>query len=103
MANGRAKSGSPYGSAMHPILSQESCSMPSLGNYWNFGRSADHRPIHLEIPQWSPARPMSIFPIHSSLGQLVILEHSPRRFRESPMWKSARRMKHTFNCSSSLS
>uniref|UniRef100_M1E139 Uncharacterized protein n=1 Tax=Solanum tuberosum TaxID=4113 RepID=M1E139_SOLTU len=103
MANGRAKSGSLNGSAMRPIFGEESCSMPSLGNYWNFGQSADHRPFHLEIRQWSSAHPMSIFPIHSSLGQLAILEHSPRRFGESPMWKSARRMKHTFNCSSLLS
>uniref|UniRef100_M1D7Z3 Uncharacterized protein n=1 Tax=Solanum tuberosum TaxID=4113 RepID=M1D7Z3_SOLTU len=103
MANKRAKSGSPNGSAMRPILGQESCSMPSLGNYYNFGRSANHRPIRLAIRQWSLARPMSIFPIHRSLGQLAILEHSPKRFGESPMWKSTRRMKHTFNCSSSLS
>uniref|UniRef100_M1DSE3 Uncharacterized protein n=1 Tax=Solanum tuberosum TaxID=4113 RepID=M1DSE3_SOLTU len=95
-------SGSPNRSAMRPIHGEESCTMPSLGNYWNFWRSADHRPIHLVIRQWSSGRPMWFFPIHRSLGQLAILEHSPRRFGESPMWKSARRMKHTYNCSSSL-
>uniref|UniRef100_M1DXL1 Uncharacterized protein n=1 Tax=Solanum tuberosum TaxID=4113 RepID=M1DXL1_SOLTU len=103
MANRRARLGSPEGSAMHPILGEESCSMPSLGNYWNFGRSADHRPIRLAIRQWSLARPMSIVPIHSSLGQLAIFEHLPRRSGESPIWKSARRIEHIFNCSSSLS
>uniref|UniRef100_M1DC61 Uncharacterized protein n=1 Tax=Solanum tuberosum TaxID=4113 RepID=M1DC61_SOLTU len=103
MANRRAKSGSTNGSVMRPIHGEECCSMPSLGNYWNFGRSADHRLIHLVIRQRSSARPMCFLPIHSSLGQLAILEHSPRRFGESPMWKSARRMKHTFNCYSSLS
>uniref|UniRef100_M1DR22 Uncharacterized protein n=1 Tax=Solanum tuberosum TaxID=4113 RepID=M1DR22_SOLTU len=100
MANRRSKSASPNGSVMSPRLGEESSSMPSLGNYWNFGRSGDHRPIHLAIRQWSSARPMSIFPIHSSLGQLAILEHPPRRFGESPIWKSAHRMEHIFNCSS---
>uniref|UniRef100_M1DA33 Uncharacterized protein n=1 Tax=Solanum tuberosum TaxID=4113 RepID=M1DA33_SOLTU len=71
MANRRAKSGSPNGSAMRPIHGEESCSMPSLGNYWNFGRSADHRPIHLMIRQWSSARPMCLFPIHSSDVELL--------------------------------
>ena len=36
--------------------------MPSLGNYWNFGRFAKHSPIHLAIRQWSSARLMKYFP-----------------------------------------
>ncbi|KAH0644656.1 hypothetical protein KY284_032540 [Solanum tuberosum] len=42
--------------------------------------------------RWSSAHLMSIFPLQSSLGQSVILEPSSRRFGESPILHSARRM-----------
>uniref|UniRef100_M1DGI3 Uncharacterized protein n=1 Tax=Solanum tuberosum TaxID=4113 RepID=M1DGI3_SOLTU len=68
MANGRAKSGSPNGSAMRPILGEESCSMPSLGNYWNFGRSMDHRPIQLAIDNGLKLTKLASFPFIAPLA-----------------------------------
>uniref|UniRef100_M1DK79 Uncharacterized protein n=1 Tax=Solanum tuberosum TaxID=4113 RepID=M1DK79_SOLTU len=103
MANGKAKMGSPNGSAMRPKYSARNpvtglrCgTFGTLGgqvnvaqSYWRFIMVLSSHDEHLSI--------------HSSTGQLAILEPLPRRFGESPIWNTARRMEHIFNCSSLLS
>uniref|UniRef100_M1DAY8 Uncharacterized protein n=1 Tax=Solanum tuberosum TaxID=4113 RepID=M1DAY8_SOLTU len=114
MVNGRAKSGSPNLSVLHPKYSARNPVLPfaeELLELCKFlGTVGDLETLAKEV--WRVADVEVSSPDETNvqllllayfLGQLAILEPSPRRFGESPIWNSARRTEHNLNYSFLLS